>query len=138
MGKLQIPSKVRLEDHKAEDRDLVDKIARSVNPFMDDVYRQLNGNLGFDNLNRLLATVEVKIGAAGEVLNEPQIRTASLKSKISGLVVIYAENTTNSAIYPTNSPFISFSTGTQTLTIKSITGLPSNSIWKLVVEIIGN
>lgn len=138
MGKLQIPSKIRPEDYKAEDRDAVDKIAGAVNPFMEDVYRQMNGNIGYENLNRIQATVEVKTGSSGEVLNEPQVRTASLKSKVTGVIVIYAENTTNSTVYPTTNPFISYTIGPQTLTIKNITGLPANSTWKLVVEIIGN
>lgn len=138
MSKLQIPSKIRLEDYKQEDRDLAEKIARSVNPFMDDVYRQMNGQLGFENLNRIIAPVSVKIGSSGEVLNEPQVRTSSLKSKVAGWTVIYAENLTNSNTYPTNTPFLSCSIGNGTITIKNITGLPANSEWKLVLEIIGN
>lgn len=138
MSKLQIPSKIRLEDYKQEDRDIAEKIARSVNPFMDDVYRQMNGQIGFDNLNRIIASVSVKIGSSGEVLNEPQVRTSSLKSKVAGWSVIYAENLTNSNTYPTNSPFLSCSIGLGTITIKNITGLPANSEWKLTLEIIGN
>lgn len=138
MGKLKIPSKISAQDHKADDREVVDKLARVVNPFMDDVYNQMNGNITYENLNRITATLEVKIGSSGEVLNEPQIRTSSLKSKVLGVIVIYAENTTNSSTYPTTAPFVSYSIGTNTITIKNITGLPVSSTWKLVVEIIGN
>lgn len=138
MGKLKIPTKIRIDEIKKENREDVDKIARSLNPFMDDVYSQLNGNIGFENLNRILASVDVKIGSSGEVLNEPQIKTSSLKSKIAGLNVIYAENLTNSTTYPTNCPFISYSIGSGTIKILNVTGLPANSSWKLVVEIIGN
>lgn len=138
MGKLQIPTKIRLEDHKPEDRDSIDKIARSVNPFMDDVYRQMNGQIGFENLNRIIANISVKVGSTGLVLNDPQVRTSELKSKIVGLNVIYAENLTNSSTYPTSSPFVSYLINNGTITIKNITGLPANSEWKLVLEIIGN
>lgn len=137
MGKLNIPSTIRLEDYKEEDREMMEKLAGALNPFMEDVYRQLNGNLNTDNLTRQIGNVDVRMNAAGAVVNQPQIKLR-LKARVSGIQVISAQNLTNAATYPTTAPFISYTISGDLVTIKNITGLQASSEYRLVVEIIGN
>lgn len=137
MGKLGIPSIIRLEDYKEEDREMMEKLAGALNPFMEDVYRQLNGNLNTDNLTRQIGNVDVRMNAAGVVVNSPQIKLR-LKARVSGIQVISAQNLTNSTTYPTTAPFISYTISGDLVTIKNITGLQASSEYRLVVEIIGN
>lgn len=137
MGKLAIPSTIRLEDYKEEDREMMEKLAGALNPFMEDVYRQLNGNLNTDNLTRQIGNVDVRMNAAGVVVNQPQIKLR-LKARVSGIQVISAQNLTNATTYPTTAPFISYTISGDLVTIKNITGLQASSEYRLVVEIIGN
>lgn len=128
---------IRLEDFKQEDQPMAEQLGRALNPFMSQVYRQVNGNLGFENLNRQLKTVEVKIDNSGAVINNPQVKIV-LRSKVAGLKVISAINEVNSRVYPVSAPFISYTTNNDILTIVNVTGLQNNSTYSLTIEIIGN
>lgn len=137
MPKIALPSEIRAEDFDEKDRDLVEKLGGIYNPFVNDVYKQVNSNLTFDNLDRQLVTFEIKIDGSGAVLNKPQIKL-KINSKISGIKVINAVNLDNSTTYPTSCPFISYEVGQGLITIKNITGLQANSRYSLVAEIIGS
>ena len=43
MGKIQIPSKLRVEDFASEDKELIEKIGGVYNSFIDDIYRLVDG-----------------------------------------------------------------------------------------------
>lgn len=137
MGKISIPAAIRTEDFPPEQRDLVEKLAKIINPFMDQMYRLVNGALSSENMLRQISTVDVKIDSAGKVTNSPQMRL-NLKSKAVGMHVISSTNLTTPSIYPTTAPHISFTSTAEILTITDITGLQANSNYRLVVEIIGN
>lgn len=137
MSKFKIPSVIRLEDYDEKDRALVEKIAGSVNPFMEDVYRQLNGSLNTDNMTRQMSVIDVKINSSGEVVNRPQIKI-NLKARLIGLNVIAAQNLVNTTTYPTSTPFISYTITDGLITIVNITGLQVSSQYRLTIEIIGN
>ncbi len=136
MSRITTPSIIRGEDFPEETRETVDKLASIINPFMDETYRQMNGNINFENLNRQLVTVDVKINSSGTVVNSPQIRM-SIRSRLGGTNVISAENLVNSNTYPTSHPFLSWTVNGNILTITNITGLQANSTYRLTVELIG-
>jgi uncharacterized protein YuzE len=135
MGKLQIPKKIRIEDFASDYKELIEKISFVFNPFTDEVYQALNGNIDTSNLNRQIVDVSVQIDGSGKVVGQPQIKT-TVSGKISGIVVINATNLVNPTTYPTNTPFVSYTTSGNILTILNITGLQNNSQYKLVLEII--
>lgn len=137
MARISTPATLRVEDFKDEDREVAEKLANTLNPFMDEVYRQFNGNIGFENLNRQVVTLEVRINATGGVINSPQIRT-SLRSKVIGTNVISAVNIENSSTYPTSHPFINGTVNGNIFTIDNVSGLQNGSRYTLTVEIIGN
>ena len=130
-------SPVRVEDFDKDDREIAEKIAGIFNGFSDDVYRQVNGNLTFENLDRQLVTLEVRIDGDGKVLNKPQIKL-TLVSRISGVKVINARNLESSTTYPTSCPFVSYEVGEKLITIRNVTGLQNNSRYELTLEIIGS
>ena len=137
MSKLKIPSKFRLEDFRDEDQPVATLLANTYNPFVDDLYRALNGNLNTDNMLRQIATVQVKMDGSGKVINSPKIRL-TINSKVVGTNVISAVNDDKSTTYPTSQPFISYSINDKILTIDNISGLQANSTYNLTIEIIGN
>lgn len=134
MGKIQIPQKIRIEDFKSDEQELISKIAGTYNSFADDVYSTLDKRIDESNLNQQTIDITVKINAAGLVINSPQIRT-TVNGKIAGLVVLNAINQANPGVYPTSQPFINWTINGNILTILNISGLQANSEYKLTVRI---
>lgn len=136
MAKIQAPKTLRFEDFKPEEKQLIDKLGEVINSFQDDVYRQFNGNIDIENLNRqIVKGLIVRTNASGELIGTPQIKLTT-KSIPSGVTVIYAQNTKNPKIYPTSQPHPSFLIGNGLITITNITGLPPSSEYRLNLEII--
>lgn len=135
MGKLQIPKKIRTEDFDNDYQDLIDKVGFVYNNFADEVYQALNGQLDFTNLNRQLIQTTINIDSSGKIINNPQIKITTA-SKIVGINTIRAVNLNNSTIYPTSTPFVSFSLNGSILTIQNVTGLQNSSQYQLTLELI--
>jgi hypothetical protein len=112
-------------------------LAGNLNQFMDEVFRAINGNLNFQNLDRQVKTFSVKIDGSGLVVSPPQIKM-TINSKPSGINIISATNLDSSSTYPTTAPFISYTFSEQLMTIKNISGLQPNSNYSLTIEIIGS
>lgn len=133
--KIQTPKKLRAEDFKSDQQDLVNKIAYVFNVFADEVYSVLNKGVDYDNLNRQKVDIIVSINATGMIMNSPQIKT-NLRGKIAGINVLNAIHTSSSTTYPTSAPFVSFTINGGILTILNITGLQANSEYKLTLELV--
>lgn len=88
-------------------------------------------------MNRKLIVVNVKINGSGQVINNPQIRYSLTNGKVSGVVCVSATNINDPGIYPTTTPFISYTFNSGILTILNITGLQINSEYNLTLELIG-
>jgi len=135
MSKIQIPKKLRTEDFDDDYSELIDKVGYAYNNFADEVYQQLSGRLDFTNLDQQLVVLDVTITSAGQIINTPQIKVTKA-SKVNGIQVIRAQNLLNPNIYPTGTPFISFSLNGNLLTIQNITGLQASSQYRLTFVLI--
>lgn len=113
---------------------LIDAIAPSINDFADQVINAFNKNITVeDNLNMEIKTLEVVVDGGGI----PTMSTAfksNLADRVRGIVVIRAENLTNSTVYPTAAPFITYSENNSVITINHIAGLPASDKFKLRLE----
>jgi hypothetical protein len=125
-----------VEDFPSDSREVVEKLASSLNPFFDQIGQILNKNVSIDNLSQEIKTFTVEVDATGKPKTTTSIKY-SLKSTPQGIVCIRAI-AAQSGIYPTSSPFISFDidSTTNTLTIKNITGLPANTKFSLSINIL--
>jgi len=123
------------EDFAAADRDMIDRLAYILNPFMEKVLSAFNKNIDFNNLNQEIVTFTVKVDATGKPVVKTSIKY-SLKTKLNGLTVIFAQNQTDSALV-TSSPFITFAQDGTSLNISNITGLPANKTFSITVILIG-
>jgi len=135
MARIEIPSKIRAENFKDEDREVVKGIASIYNQFVDQIYGLLQKKVDFDNLNRELVTVTVTIDASGKIANPPAIKYTI--SKPRGIVCVGATCLTSNALTPTSTPFVTPQIGTGIISILSVTGLQPNSQYSLVLELIG-
>lgn len=122
------------EDFPEDQQDLVDRLAYSLNPFMDQVEKVVNGNLGIDNLTRQFISITLENDSSGDLKYPVQFKTNLTRPM--GMPVIRAENITNPAIYPTNQPFISFSTNGNLVTILNVSGIQQDNKYRLTLEVI--
>lgn len=136
MSKLQIPKKVRIEDFKDDEREMIGKIAFIINNTFDDLYNIINGRIDFSNLNRQLVDVNVIIDSAGKLASAPQIKT-TVMGRVRGLNVIAASGSiANKQVFPVSAPFVNFTTNANLLTISNISGLQNSSQYTLTLELI--
>ncbi|NDE09880.1 MAG: hypothetical protein EBZ95_04850 [Chitinophagia bacterium] len=133
--KIRIPEKLRTEDFPTDIQDSIGKIGKIYNQFTDSVFRALNGNVDFDNLARQLVTIDITTDSSGKLVNPPQVKITNL-IKVNGLNCINAINLVNPAIYPSTSPFVSFSINGQILSILNVSGIQVNSQYRLTLELL--
>lgn len=127
--------RIVVEDFPQEYRELVDKIAYVINPMLDQLVTGLNKNINLENLSREITTFTVIVDADGTPTIPTQMKT-NLQSRILGMNVINAQNTTSSNTYPDTAPFVSWTVNGNIITVKNITGLQAGERYSLSVEII--
>ena len=128
-------SKIIKEDFDSDYSELIDKLAFVINPFMEDVERQINGNLDDENLASETLTITMKVDDSGTPIGTDTIKTGVAKPE--GMAVISARNLDNTSVYPTSHPFISFGYETDTSSVKvlNIIGLQANASYSLTVKV---
>lgn len=134
MAKLNNLKRIIKEDFPEEYQELIDKLAYSLNPFLEQISDAFNKNITNENLSREVVTVTVE-NSGGNLKVPAQFKT-SLKRRIIGLHVIKAENLTNPAVYPTNTPFISWTFNNNILNVLNVTGIQDNNKYRLTLEIL--
>lgn len=134
MARLDNVKRIIVEDFPEEDQETIERLAQTLNFFMEQVVNTVNGNLDFENLNRELKTLEVTVDANGVPIQTTKFST---ESTIQGLMVVSATNFTNTAVVPTSQPFVSFVTNSNSLaTITRVFGLQANNKYRLTLELI--
>ena len=135
--KIQSFKRIFKSDYDQEDQSLVEKLSYSINTGIEVINNALNRNISLaDNILCSIRDVDVQVDANGYPIS---LTTYSLdfKGSIQGVIVIRADNLTNSAIYPTSSPFINFTQNTNGVKIDHVTGLIPNNIYRLRIVTFG-
>jgi len=133
MARLTNVQRIIIEDFQEEDRDTVSKLANILNYYMTQNTDIINGRLDYDNINKQLVTIEVTVDANGKPI---QATNFSAEAGLIGGTVLRAQNLTNSAVFPTAQPFISFSPVQSGLyRINNISGLQPNNKYRLFYEV---
>lgn len=137
MARVPDIKRIRKEDFDSEYQGLVEKIAYSVNTFMDQVIVALSGNLDFTNINQQVVDYTISTDNSGNLINPSSIRLG-LRSRPQGIICISATNVNNPNIFPTSQPFVSFGVvNNRVISIRNISGLQNNSTYRLNLLIIG-
>ena len=125
--KLSSYKRIISTDFPSEDQKLVEQIGGNINDGMDTLYFALSNKLTFeDNFAATVREVDVTVNANGT----PNFRTSALLSNtlvVKGTIVISAVNKTNGALFPTATPFISFTQNGNSLFIDNVTGLQADN-----------
>ena len=135
MAKIDNVRRIIKEDFAKEYHQLIDRLAYVVNTFMEQVQQQVNGNLDFTNLNQDIVKVRLTLDNTGLPKNNQKIRTDLINPQ--GLIVVKARNLTDSTIFPTTAPFISFTSTGTVINVQNITGLQADNEYELTIQIIG-
>lgn len=127
------PRRIYTKDYDQDDQKLIETLSSPVNASFESLYEALNGRLTFsDNLQSVIRDIQIVVDAFGNPKTTTSFALSST-DRISGTVVIFAQNLTNSNTYPTNTPFISFSQSGNKIIINNITGLSANDSWLIRV-----
>jgi hypothetical protein len=110
------------EDFDSKDQALVQKLSFPINTFMQQVISALSNNLDFNNLNQQINTFSTSVNSSGAPTSPIQF-TINLTTKLYGLYVINAINTSSTIRYPTAQPFISYTLNSGVVTVNNIAGL---------------
>lgn len=137
--KLNQLTRIVEEDFPQESRDVIQKLARALNPFLEQIGQVMSKNIDYDNLNRELLTYTVTVDSSGKPIDSTELKH-NLKTKPKGFNCISARNLKGTSEIPSGTPFITFSyTGDNfsILKITGVSGLPPNVKFELLLEIIG-
>lgn len=128
--KLNNSTQIKSEDYDGEYQALIDQLAETLNPFMQEVVELADERIDFENRVEVLKTITLTVDAAGKPTLNDKVNTG--KTGIRGTQVISAFNLTNSTIFPTSQPFISYRIlAGGVIQILNITGLPANNKFQL-------
>lgn len=137
MAKLNVTKRIVTEDFDKEDQALVSKLAFTLNSFFEQVAQGLNKNLTIeDNLNMEVKDVVLTVDALG-IPTTTAAYQSSLRTKVRGHVILTARNLTDSTLYPTGAPFISYVQNEKLVTIQHVTGLQSGNSYRLLILSVG-
>lgn len=127
-------NRLQKENFNKDDHELVESLATSLNPFMEQTRNALDGRLGFDNLNQELITFQVTVDVDGTPYPDVQWKSGLL-SQVAGCHVISAIS--SPTVFPDGAPFLTFTQNGDIVSVLHITGLPADTRYRLTVLAIG-
>lgn len=131
MPKLRSYKRIITSDFEKEDQEMIEQLGGTVNDSFNEVYFALNGRLELtNNISCTVRLVDVSVDANGIPVNQTTMSLNNTQPVI-GCQVLQAINQTNTAVYPTGAPFISFTQLDQAILINHITGLQPNNRYTL-------
>lgn len=133
MPKLTSYKRINTGDFDEEYQKLIEKLAAPINYSFNELYFALNGRLDLrSNFASGFKEFDVIVDATGRPVNTT-IVGLSAGGPILGLSVIGAVNQSNTSVYPTGQPFISYTQVENGVLINNITGLQPNNRYTIRV-----
>ena len=122
MARIPDLRQIKKEDFDKDNQKLVDQLAFPLNNFMQQVINVLKHGIDFNNLNQQITTFTVSVDVNGVPTSPIQFKNG-LQTKVIGIVCINAVNTSSIQRFPVATPFISYTTNGNLVTITNIAGL---------------
>ncbi len=137
MARLPSFRRVFLSDYSEEEQPLVSKLSQTINQGLETLFDALNKKISLgDNILCTVKDVVIQVDSSGTPQNATSFQL-DITGTIVGCVVLKAENLTNTAVYPTSSPFISYTQTQNGIRIDHVTGLQSNNQYRLRIVAFG-
>jgi hypothetical protein len=117
--------RITTEDYPKENRELVDKLGFTINPFFNSIVDAFNKNLSFtDNFNAQIVELEFNAPVSA---NQVTIKNP-VKGNVGSIIVLRVQNITNSNATLSSAPFVEYSIlQNNQLQILNITGLTASN-----------
>jgi hypothetical protein len=132
MSKLSC-KKININDYSTNNQADISKLARSLNPLMDDLERLFRKNLTVsDNLPFQYVTFSCSVDANGTPTAKTKI-TSSLTTTIKGCIVVNASNSTTS---PTSAVYVYLSFSGSEIEVKKVFGLPAETTFDITILLV--
>jgi hypothetical protein len=120
-------------DYPQEQQPLVEKLASSINIGFESLYNAMARNVSIsDNIACTVKKLSTAVDSAGIPTSTLSFKTDVL-GQVKGISVIRATNLTNSTVYVTSHPFLTYSQDNTTVTILHIAGLPVSNTFELTI-----
>lgn len=132
---MKLPSFKRLNtiDYENQFKKLVETLSVSLNIGIEALYEALNNEVTLkDNIACTVKNVTLRVDTNGKPLTTTSF-VQDVEGKIYGIEVINAVNTTNTGVYPTGAPFVSWTQNNTIITITNVTGLQANNTYVLTL-----
>jgi hypothetical protein len=133
---MKLPSYKRIitQDYEPDDQELIEQLSGNINDSFGLLYSALNKRLTFgDNLSSTIRDVEITVDSNGKPVNDVFFRLDVLNTPVIGCFCIRALNLTNSNVYPTGSPWISFIQSENQIRVLNVTNLQPNNRYSLKI-----
>lgn len=128
--------RIIVEDFSKEDRETISKLAIILNSFMDEVVQLSRKNISFDNLNRTLVTLDIKVDANGKPQGVSKINTNL--STYRGKNIIDVQTLQSGTANVISTPYLDCTPeGNGIVRINRFYGLPVNTKVRVTIEFIG-
>ena len=132
MSKLST-KKIIISDYSKVNQDDMSKLARSLNPLMDDLERMFRKGMTVeDNLPFQYVTFSCEVDSTGTPKSLIKLNT-SLTTTIKGCLVVSA---TNSTTYPTGMPYAVIDVVGNTIQVKKLLGIPQDTVFSVVLLVV--
>lgn len=134
-----LPTYKRLnnQDYPEDDKDLVDRLGASLNDAIQSVFDALNKKLTFDdNFLGSIKDVNVTVDANGTPTVQTFLNTG-VGASAKGIIVVRADNLTNSNGYPLGAPFVSWAVTNNGIQILNVRGLIPGNQYRLRILTLG-
>ena len=124
-------------DFTAEDRELVRKLANSLNIGIENVYLALNNRLTLqDNIQGTFKVIDITLDSSGIPTDTTGFQLdrqggTQVVPNVVGVMVLRVVNLTDTGVFPTATPLITFSQDNEFLKIDHISGLPAGYTFRL-------
>lgn len=136
--KLPQYKRITKSDYPTDSQTVVEKLALTINTGFDNMLELANKKISLtDNILCTVRTINITVDVNGNPAGTSSF-SLDFTNRVLGAQVINAVNTTNSNIFPTGAPFMSYSQTQSGVTIKNVTGLTPKDSWQLTVVAYGS
>lgn len=133
---MKLPNLRRLftQDFPAEYQSLINTLSGVLNINQQLVYDALNKKISLsDNIDCIFKDFNVTVNASGIPVSSTIFTLDDKTRNLQGIEVVRASNLTNSSIYPTGAPFLTWQQVQTGIQIQHVTGLPAGNTFNLKI-----
>lgn len=137
---MKLPSYLRINkaDYPEESRAIVDRLASSLNIGIESLFNLGNNRISLpDNVACVVKDVTLTVNSLGVPVTASGIALGSTIQTVLGSTVIRAENQTDSTVFPTAQPFVTYTQNGTTYEIDHVAGIPANYQFLLRIVVWG-